>query len=195
MSRSLLFREIREITAPISKEGIEAKELKSKENNKYSTAAESSADKRDTSSSTVIISGGYAVWELDVDLSVLETLVDMTLRIETIRTHGMLHSKIENKTGSIFLNGFLVDKIQLAKPHLNGYGVNSRRPYPVLRYINREQSTQVIKIETEDDVLWDIDQVILEPIIQRKEIKPESALVIGTILSWLVGILGAFIIS
>jgi hypothetical protein len=43
--------------------------------------------------STVILkSGDYGVWEITVPKEVRDHLVDASLRIETVRTHGMLHS-------------------------------------------------------------------------------------------------------
>jgi hypothetical protein len=116
-------------------------------------------------------------------------LVDMTLRIETIRTHGMLHSSSPNKSASIFVNGQLVDKIYLVEPHPHGkdYGVDSRRPFPIFCYINKDKSVQTIKVEVDKDVRWDIDRVTLEPIILRKEIKPEVAMIIGAIISAFIG--------
>ena len=45
---------------------------------------------------TIIINSGFAEWEIPVERSVLKRLADMTLRIDTVRTHGMLHSPRKN---------------------------------------------------------------------------------------------------
>ena len=189
----ILYKEIREVRASISKEGIKVKEVISEGFGGHVSAEEFQGDKRPEvfTPSTVIISNGYGVWELEVPKDVRNMLVDMTLRIETIRTHGMLHSSLPNKSASIFVNGQLVDKIYLVElhPHGNDYRVDSRRPFPIFYYINKDKdkSVQTIRVEVDKDVLWDIDRVTLEPIILRKEIKPEAAMIIGAIISAIIG--------
>jgi hypothetical protein len=193
----ILYKEIREVRASISKEGIKVKEVISEGFGGHVSAEEFQGDKRPEvfTPSTVIISNGYGVWELEVPKDVRNMLVDMTLRIETIRTHGMLHSSLPNKSASIFVNDQLVDKIYLVElhPHGKDYGVDSRRPFPIFRYINKDKSVQTIqtiqtiRVEVDKDVRWDIDRVTLEPIILRKEIKPEAAMVIGAIISAIIG--------
>jgi len=191
MLDNLLRREIREIAAPISKEGVEVKEVHSEGFRGHVSAEEFQDDKRPEifTPSTVIISGGYGVWELEVPKDVRKKLIDMTLRIETVRTHGMLHSYLPQKSASIFVNGQLVDKIYLVKryPYGEDYGIDSRRPFPIFRYVDKDKSIQTIKICVDKDACWDIDRVTLEPIILRKEIKPEVAMVIGAIISAAIG--------
>jgi hypothetical protein len=198
----ILCKEIREVGASISKQGIEFKEINSEGFDGHVSAKEFQNGKRPEvfSKSTVIISNGYGVWELEVSEDVGNMLVDMTLKIETIRTHGMLHSSSPNKSASIFVNDQLVDKIYLVKlhPHGKDYGVNSRRPFPIFLYIKidkgKSKSVQKIKIKVDKDVRWDIDRVTLEPIILRKEIKPEAAMIIGAIISAIIGgIIGGFV--
>jgi hypothetical protein len=48
---------------------------------------------------------------------VRKNLSDMTLRIETVRTHGMLHTLLsfEGRTASIFLNDRLLEEINILK--------------------------------------------------------------------------------
>lgn len=189
----ILYKEIREIGASISKQGTEVIEVKSDGFNEHVSANEFKDDKRPEvfSKSTVIISNGYGVWELKVPEDIRNMLVDMTLKIETIRTHGMLHSSLPNKSASIFVNGQLVDKIYLVElhPHGKDYGVDSRRPFPIFCYINKDKdkSVQTIRVEVDKHVLWDIDRVTLEPIILRKELKPEAAMIIGAIISAIIG--------
>jgi hypothetical protein len=194
----LLRREIREVAAPISKEGIEITAVRSEGCDGHISAKEFGEGKRSEifTPSTVIISSGYGVWNIEIPEDIRRSLVDMTLRIETIRTHGMLHTPLLNKSASIFVNDQLVDKIYLVKPHPHGadYGVDSRRPFPIFRYIDKDKSVQTIRVEVDKDVSWDIDRVTLEPIILRKDIKPEAAMVIGAIISAIIGGVVSFFI-
>lgn len=109
----ILHREIREVIPPISKEGIEVKEIRSKGFNGAVSATEFTIGRRSEvfTPSTVIINGGYGIWELEVPKEVRKRLIDMTLKIERVRTHGMLHSPFKAKSASIFVNDQLVDKI------------------------------------------------------------------------------------
>ncbi len=194
----LLRREIREIVAPISKEGTEIKEIQSEGSGGHVSAKEFKSGERPEvfTPSTVIISNGYGVWELEVPKDVRKELVDMTLKIETVRTHGMLHSPYKGKSASIFVNNQIVDKIYLVKPHPHGedFGVDSRRPFPIFCYIDKDKDIQTIRIKVDKDVSWDIDRVILEPITLRKEIRPEAAMVIGAIISAIIGGVVSFFI-
>jgi len=187
---SLTKREMREIVAPISVEGIKG-DIHSKGFGGHVLATEFDEGERPEvfTPSTAIIMGGYGLWELEVPEEVQKYLIDMTLKIETVRTHGMLHSPKKGKSASIFVNDQLVDKINLVKPHPHGkdYGVDSRRPLPIFRYINRDKTIQAIKINADEDVSWDIDRVTLEPIILRKEWKPEATMIIGAIISAIIG--------
>lgn len=186
-----LWREIREIAASISEEGIAAIDIESKGYDGGVRATDFAASERPETftPSTVILHGGYGIWELKVPQHVLRDLVDVTLRIETIRTHGMLHSPKRNTKAEIFFNDVLVDRIYLVKPHPHGedFGVDSRRAFPVFRYINKNRSVQQIKIKVDDEVYWDIDGIVLEPIVLRTEITPEAAMVIGALISSLIG--------
>jgi len=187
---SLTKREMREIAAPISMEGIKG-EIHGKGFGGHLRATEFQESKRSEvfTPSTAIISGGYGLWKLEVPKVVRKYLTDITLKIETVRTHGMLHSPKRGKSASIFVNNQLVDKIYLVKPHPHGedYGVDSRRPFPIFRYINRDKNIQTLKINVDEDVSWDIDRVTLEPIILRKEWKPEATMIIGAIISAIIG--------
>lgn len=179
-------REVREIVSPISIEGINGQFV-----GDYRLATEFNDATRpeNFTPSTAIISNGVAIWQINVPEYIRKKLIDMTLKIETIRTHGLLHSRIYRKSASIFLNDKLLDKIYLVKRHPNGedYGVDSRRPFPVFRYIDRNKEIQKIKIEIENDSYWDIDRVTLEPIILNKQIKPWITIIIGAIISSTIG--------
>lgn len=193
MLRDLLTfrREIREIIAPISKEGIHVKEIRSKGDRVLATEFPDNKRPEEFTPSTVIVNGGYAVWELEISKDILRDLIDMSLKIETIRTHGMLHSAEKGKSASIFVNDQLIDKIYLVKPHPHGedYGVESRRRYPIFRYIQRNRTLQTIRVETEENVYWDIDSVVLEPIVLRKEITPTYYMIFGALISAVIGVL------
>ena len=182
---SLARREVRELVTPISAEGIG---FSAGEN--YATrASPKGRHEKIFTPSTVVLDGGWAEWTLHVPKYVRKHLIDMTLRIETIRTHGMLHSRQPGTRAWIYVNGDLVDEIKLVKPHPHGedYGVDTRRPLPVLRYIDRARNGQTIKVQVEAGTLWDIDRVTLEPIILRREIRPGLMLIMGAIVSSGVG--------
>lgn len=190
MCDSLIRREIREVVAPITTEGIKGV-IHSKGFGGHVRATEFTDGQRTEvfTPTTAILNSGYGVWNLKIPDDVRKYLIDMTLKIETIRTHGMLHSPIKGKSASIFINNQLVDRIELVKPHPHGedFGADSRRPYPIFSYIDKNKSIQTVKIEVDDDVYWDIDRLTLEPIILRKEIKPEAAMIIGAIISAIIG--------
>jgi hypothetical protein len=195
---SILYRKIREVVAPISKEGIDKKDVRSEGCNGHVLATEFEDAKRpeNFTPTTIIISGGYCVWELELPKDVRKELVDMTLTIETVRTHGLLHTKEKGKSASILVNDHPVDKMLLVKEHPYGehYGVDSRRPLPVYRFIDREKNLQTIRVETEEGVSWDIDWVTLKPIIERKELRPEIAMTTGAIISASIGGIVSFFV-
>jgi hypothetical protein len=172
--KGLWSREIREIAASISKEGVDDKEIESKGYAGGIRAKDfpSGQIPPDFGPSTVILNDGYGIWELNIPEDVLKNSIDMTLKIETVRTHGMLHTpRFDRSEGArqyvkIFVNGELVDKISMVKPHPHGedFGVDSRRSFPVFSYIDRNRSAQMVRIEVDDEVLWNIDRIVLEPV-------------------------------
>lgn len=194
-------RDLRELVPPISKEGINAKEIHSSGFNAHVSAMEFEERQDDRpeylTPSTVIVSGGWAEWELEVPRDVRKQLLDMTLRIETIRTHGMLHSPRFRTSASVIVNHQRVDRIYMVKPHPHGedYGVDSRRPFPVFRYIKRDTQTQIIRIEVDEDAFWDIDRITLEPLIVRREIRPVVYMLLGAIISAGIGAVVRFFSS
>ena len=198
IGNSIIKREIREMVTPISVEGIIASTNSIGYNGHVKATEFNNEDRPDEfTPSTVIISGGYGTWDLNVPKEILKDLIDMTLKIETVRTHGMLHSPERGKIAKIFVNNKPVDKIKLVKEHPHGedYGVDSRRPIPIFRFIDRANETQTIKIEVDNNALWDIDYITLEPIIKRMEWKPGAILVIGAIISAFFGVIASFIIN
>jgi hypothetical protein len=196
MQKYIIRRIIREIAPPITKEGIEIKERHNVDSAK--DFLEGKRPKNFTPSTVIMYGGGYAVWELEVPEDIRKNLSDMTLKIETVRTHGMLHAppSFKGKSASIFVNDQLLDEIILVRPHSHGedLGVDSRRPFPVFRYIDKAKSVQTIRIQTDEGVCWDIDRVTLEPIILRKEIRQWIFMVFGAILSAAMGGLVTFLL-
>ncbi|MCP4713091.1 MAG: hypothetical protein GY869_31055 [Planctomycetes bacterium] len=188
---SITKNEIRQIEAPICVEGIKCKDISSKGHNGHCKAIEFQPSNRpeEFTPSTVIINGGHAIWELPVPKRIRDKLIDMTLKIETVRTHGMLHSPNYRTSASIYINDELIDRIVLVKPHPHGedYGVNSRRPIPVYRFINRKKNKQLIKIVVDENAKWDIDRITFEPIVLTKTWKPEMAMIIGACISAFLG--------
>ena len=189
-NNSLFKREIREIVDQISEEGVKAV-TNSKGFNGHIKATEFSNDNRpkEFTPSTIIISDGHATWNLRIPKEILKDLITARLNIETIRTHGMLHSPVQGKCARIYVNNQLVDEIKLVKPHPHGtdYGVDSRRSIPIFHYIDKNNETQIIKIEVEDKTYWDVDYITLEPIIKRKEWRPGATMIIGAIISAIIG--------
>ena len=187
---SLTKRKIREMLAPVMVEGIQGK-VHSKGSAGHSLATDFDEESRPEvfGPSTAIISNGYGLWELRIPQDVRKSLIDITLKIETIRTHGILHSPRKGASASVFFNDQLVDRIYLVKPHPHGedYGVDSRRPFPVFRYINRDFDIQTVKVTVDEDAKWDIDRLTLEPIVLRKVWKPEATMVIGALISAVIG--------
>ncbi len=194
----ILYRKIREIVAPFSEEGINVKEVHSAGWDGHVLATEFQAGKRPAyfTPITVIISEGYGVWELELPKDVRKKLVDMTLKIETVRTHGLLHARDKGNSASVFVNDHLVDKMYLVKPHPHGeyYGVDSRRPFPIYSFIDRDKNSQTIRVETDKEVWWDIDRVTLEPIVIRTELRPEIAMITGAIISATIGGIVSFFV-
>ena len=198
-------REIRELAAPITKGGVDYREMCSVGSRGHVSAREFESREgqrpENFTPSTVILRGawigGWGVWDLQVPDDVRKSLIDMTLKIETVRTHGMLHSPHEGRTASVFVNDQLLDRIKLVRPHPHGedYGVDSRRPFPVFRYIDLERDTQTVKIAVEEGVAWDIDRITLEPVTLRREIRPEIAMVVGAFISAVMGVMAFWLIS
>jgi|GEM_PF-2288649 len=197
--RNAIYKQTREVLVPISKEGIEVKYLCSEGFENHVSAKEFHNNERPEvfTPSTVIINNGYGIWELEIPEDVRKILVDATIRIETIRTHGMLHTPLPNKSASIHVNDQLVDKIYLVRAHPHGedYGVDSRRPFPIFRYIDMSKDTQKVKISVDNGVSWDIDRITLEIIVLRKETRQEAAMIIGAVISALAGGLVSFFIK
>jgi len=184
---NIFFEEAREIVGTISKPGIELREHTSKAHGGLALATDYPANQRPEpfGPTTVIIEGGYGVWGLELPKEVRKRLIDINLRIDTIRAHGMLHTPWYNKSATIYVNDRRLDKIYLVKPHPHGldFGVDTRRPLPILDFIDKGKPIQTIRIETEDEVFRDIDRVALEAIVLRKRLKQWVWIVIGALLS------------
>lgn len=195
----ILKREIREIVAPISKAGTDYNVINSIGYGGHASAKDFAGNQRpeDFSPTTVIINGGHGEWELKIPEEIRRQMIDATLKIETVRTHGMLHSPNKNSVAKIFINGELLDKIYLVKPHPHGtdFGVDTRRPIPVFDFINKNDEKQTVRIEVDKDTFWNIDRITLEPIILRNEWKPEATMIIGAIISAIIGAIASVVLA
>lgn len=197
-----LVREVREDLPPVSREGTEVKVIQSTGYRGHVSSCEfvEGLPRPDEFAlSTVILNDGDAVWELPTPGCIKDKsckLVDATLRIETVRTHGMLHSPTPGACASIYVNDRLVDKICLVKPHPHGedFGVDSRRPFPILRYFDIERDAQAIRIEVDAEASWDVDSVSIEPVVVRREITPGASMIIGAAISAALGALVAYLV-
>jgi hypothetical protein len=196
-----LLREVREDLPPVSQGGTEAKAIRSTGHNGHVSAREfpEGLPRPDEFTlSTVILNDGDAVWELPTPSCIRGRscrLVDATLRIETVRTHGMLHSPVPGASAGVFVNDYLVDEISLVKPHPHGedFGVDSRRPFPIFRYFDIERDVQTIRIEVDAEASWDIDSVSIEPVVIRREITPGASMIIGAAISAALGALVTYL--
>lgn len=145
---------------------------------------ENEAPTEEFTKTVAIITNGYGEWKLNIPSHIRENLIDIRLKIDTIRFHGMLHSAEKNGQAKIYINGELVDIIRLVKERAEGvdFGVDSRRELPIFRYIDRKKGEQVIRIETESNVSWDIDQVMLLPVIKSVDLRNWVYMVIGAVI-------------
>ena len=109
----------------------------------------------------------------------------------------MLHSPVQRSTASILVNEHLVDMIYLVKPHPHGedYGVDSRRPLQIVRYIDKARDVQTIKIQVAENVSWDIDEISIEPIVSRYEVTPGAWMILGAGISAILGVIGTLCLN
>jgi hypothetical protein len=107
------------------------------------------------------------------------TLEKVFLHIRTVRTHGGLHVKPDigqqainagtPKAGRVYVNGTLIDRINLMKPMPHGlnYGFNRLEPWDITDFVRlyeaKKNKAITIKVETDPEVKWDISSVSLEP--------------------------------
>jgi hypothetical protein len=191
-----ILRDCREVMAPICQEGVDFVDMRSEGYNGHTSAKEFVNDierPEEFTPSTVILSNGHGIWELRIPRNIRRRIISANLRIDTVRTHGMLHSPVIRTTASIIVNEQLVDKIYLVKPHPHGedFGVDSRRPFQIIRYIDKKKDIQRIRIEVGQNASWDIDSICIEPIILRYEITPGAWMILGAIISTIIGIIGS----
>lgn len=190
-----ILREHREVLAQISREGVDADELRSAGYDGHVSAREFAKGEHrpeEFTPSTVILNNGYGIWKLRIPEHIRSRLVSAMLRVDTIRTHGMLHSAVHRAAASVLLNGQLVDKIYLVKPHPHGedYGVDSRRPIQVLRYLDTGQDTQILRLEVDETASWDVDEVSIEPTVLRHEVTSGAWMILGAVISAILGVIG-----
>jgi hypothetical protein len=194
MTQLGLVREFREVLPPASEEGAKAARRTGVGLDDHLTAddfAKGLPIPEQFGPSTLILSAGDAVWEFKISRSILCRLKDATLRIETVRTHGMLHSRMKGTTASIFVNDRLVDKIHLVKAHPHGedFGIDSRRPFPIWRDLDAQRDAQTVRIQVDPEASWDIDRVSIDMIVTRREITPGAWMIAGAALSVAMGAL------
>lgn len=123
--------------------------------------------------------GAFAEWVFDLS-ELPDNLAEVYLKIVTFRTHGGLHSKPEiaeeairrnqPKQGQLFINGQMVDGVNLMKPMSHGldYGFNRLDPYPItlrVKECQREGKPLKIKLEVDPLVRWDVDWVKIRPFV------------------------------
>lgn len=142
-----------------------------------------------------------ATWQFDISKLVRQKLISADLRIVTFRTTGGIHTGSNYKPnshdfyqGRLFLNNSLVDNIDLVKqmPYGHDFGFNRLDPYPILNIIeqmkNDGRNCLQVKIEVDENVSWDIDEIRIESIIcEKRDLHNWVWLVIGAIISTLLG--------
>ncbi len=143
--------------------------------------------------------GGWAEWTFKTDPKVLKSLTSAYLRITTIRAQGELHSTKEGdkrgyrKRGGVFINEIRIDILYLVKSTERGeaYGISKVGPYPIIDYIDKEKSEQIVKLQVDPTVAWNIDEVCLELIVKRMPLKSWVweiiGMIIGALISALIG--------
>ncbi len=139
--------------------------------------------------------GGWAEWTFKTNQKVLGSLSGAYLKITTIRAQGELHSTKEGdergyrKRGCVFVNGEPIDIIYLVKSTERGeaYGVSRVGPYPITDWIDRKRSEQIVKLQVDPTVAWNIDEVGLELIVKRMRPKSWVWMVIGALISASIG--------
>lgn len=142
--------------------------------------------------STIIIGDkdsmeSFCEWVLKLPKGYKKGLISATLRFETIRVHGLLHSPAKNRFATIKVNEQILDRIELVKQHPHGedYGIDSQRPYPVLNYLEKSNGKRElrIRIELESGVKWDLDRITMEGVVEQGRVKEWILLVIGAVIS------------
>jgi len=148
-------------------------------------------------------SKGQGSIEVAFDVSSFpDSLQSANLKITTFRTHGGLHIPPNEATrppdkykqGNLYINDHLVDNIDLVKetPHGTDFGFNKLEPYPIVNWIEKSKRENngilKIKLEVDQNVLWDVDEISIEDIIyESKELKQWVWMVCGALLSVIVG--------
>lgn len=204
-----------DIFQPIRKQGIDFKSIEG--SYLMRTNADNDYMNWITMNSTVIlgcnpkekdIGGCSAEWEFDISQLLKRDLVDAQLRITTFRTTGGLHVNPKElrpagskKQGRLYLNGTLVDNIDLVKIMPNGtdYGYNRLDTYPILSLLlhmkaNR-QTNLIVKVEVDEKVRWDIDEISLESLTYKiTDLTNWVWMLLGAIVGTVLGLITQFLI-
>jgi len=138
---------------------------------------------------------GHGEWIFKIDKNIRKNLKSIDLKITSIRTHEGLHTPQQIKQqgeGSVYINNNGIDtNIALLSKMPNGkdLGMHQVGPYPIINWINNETEKYVIRLEVNDYALWGIDEVSLEPVVERWRLKTAWSLVFGALLSGIVGLI------
>jgi hypothetical protein len=191
--QNIFLKESRQIEAPLTITGNkgEITGVGYKEGKTIFDFKDSKNPPEEFTNTVAIITNGHGIWNIEIPKKILKNLIELRLKIDTIRNHATLHSIHKDRGAKIIINDKLVDNIILKKinPFGDDYGIDSRRELPILSYIDKNKNTQTIKITTDEEVSWDVDQIILYPIIKVTALREWVYMVLGAVISSLFGLI------
>jgi hypothetical protein len=140
---------------------------------------------------------GSGEWDFKIDKRILKYIKSINLKITSIRTHEGLHTPedcTKNElvgVGSVYINDRPIDKnIELQKEMSKGkdLGMHEVGPYPIINWINKKNEIYKIKLKVNNHALWGIDEISMEPVVERWRIRTIWSLVVGAFFSGLIGL-------
>jgi len=135
-------------------------------------------------------------WTFKIDKKILKNLKSIELKIKSIRAHAGLHIPAMyaqqgfDGEGSVYINNEPIDAhivLERKMPHGKDLGMHEVGPYPIMNWIDKNREKYIIRLEVNDYTLWDIDEISLEPIVERWRAKTMWTLIAGAILSGIIG--------
>jgi hypothetical protein len=140
---------------------------------------------------------GEGIWTFLIDYKILKYLKSITLKISSIRTHEGLHTPAVYTQhnlvgeGSVYINDNPIDKnikLERRMPKGRDLGMHEVGPYPIINWIDIYTQRYQIKLTVNDYAVWGVDEIALEPVVERWRIRPIWHLLLGAVLSVLAGL-------
>lgn len=72
-------------------------------------------------------------------------------------------------------------------PDGKDFGMHEVGPYPIINWMNKEIEEYKIKLAVNKNTLWGIDEISLDPIVVRWRMKTSVNLILGAIISGIIG--------